>query len=489
MKRTMKTTYYSGNAFVWVPKMAVLLIIALLSTTYIQAQSLTGSTWDLGTATAGSGYTNWANNGVISLTDTTTGAANTCRGSAVTETSGYNPTTNFSKCFRVFFGCPSNDQIGTLDPGGCPSCPYTDQNGDGLAFSFWENTGTFSANNANTCGGGLGYHNGLNGSGNGKMITIEFDTYSSLGTSGVDGSYGGGAPGSGINDEISIHKDEDSGDSGLITAGGTVNAGNLEDGLEHDVCITYNAGTHILAVTIDGTSKISYDLGATYNFNTYFSGTTLNYTWSAGEYGATNLQTIGPAGSQIFATMGHNPCTHAVVMPVRLISFTGELTNETVLLNWATATETNNAKFIIERSADGVNWASIGEVAGAGSISSIVNYNFIDNAPLNGIAYYRLKQVDVDGTSTLSSVIAVQTGGDQSVHIGPNPFDDALTITSSVKGNLDISISDVLGKQVYHVNQKNDTGTFSIQPDLASGTYVVTIQTETSVEQRKLIKK
>ena len=69
------------------------------------------------------------------------------------------------------------------------------------------------------------------------------------------------------NDEIAIHRDGLADDGGRLTA---VNAGNLEDGLEHTICITYTPGTRILAVTIDGNPLLSYDLGPTYNLQTYF---------------------------------------------------------------------------------------------------------------------------------------------------------------------------------------------------------------------------
>ncbi len=481
--KTNYTTYFNAKkeqaGFL---KGACMFIFFMISFTGLQAQSIAGSTWDLATSTGSSGYTNWGS-GVISLTDTTTGSG-TCQGSAVTETSGINPASNFSQCFRVFFGCPTNDQIGTL------ASPYTDFNGDGMAFSFWKNNATFTATNANTCGGGLGYDNALTGgASDGKMITIEFDTYSSLGTSTVDGSYGGGAPGSGINDEISVHKDMNSNDGGLINPAGTVNAGNLEDGFQHDLCISYNAGTHILTVTLDAVTKLSYDLGATYNLSTYFGASTLNYTWSAGKYGANNLQTVGPSGTNLFAVMGHNPCTGAVVMPVSLIAFTAEMMNETVVLNWTTVVETNNKKFIIERSQNLSNWVAIGEVAGNGNTTALVNYSFTDNAPLNGLTYYRLKQVDNNGTYSNSNVVVIEQTKGQLVNIGPNPFDEALTITTNIKGSLDISIHDVLGRLLYQAKQKVEDGKLLLHPELASGAYVITIQTDAFVEQQRIIKK
>ena len=463
----------------------VVLVMSMLTlTNVVSAQSVVGSTWDVGTKTANSGYTNFGS-GVIALTDTTTGSGS-CQASAVHETSGYNPTTNFSKCFRVFFGCPGNDQIGTLDGGGCPSCPYTDFNGDGMAFSFWKNSATYNINAATACGGGLGYDNALSDA---KTITIEFDTYSSLGTSTVDGSYGGGAPGSGINDELSVHNNHESNDLGLInTPGtGTTNAGNLEDGLEHEVCISYNAGTHILSVTIDAVTKLSTDLGATNNLNTYFAGAILNYSWSAGKYGANNMQTIAPSGTGIFATVGHNFCTNAVA-PVTFISFTGKKINNAVVLNWSTALELNNQKFVVERSSDLYQWETLGEIAGAGNSSSIHNYSFTDFEALQGNSYYRLRQVDYNGTSAYSTIITVQEKLQQiNISVSPNPFDDAFTIQSNSTEKNNVFIHDVLGRLVYETSFEN--GSTTINPPIPAGTYIITVSSSAVVEQTKIVKK
>ena len=487
MENVYKTISTRKGDITWLVKVALLLSMLLIDNSLRAQVTTTGSTWDILTTTGASGYKNWGS-GVITLTDTTSGPG-ACQGSAVTETSGYNPATNFSKCFRVFFGCPGNDVIGSLDGGGCPSCPYTDQNGDGMSFSFWKNNATYTATNGNTCGGGLGYDNALTGGANdGKMISIEFDTYSSLGTSTVDGSYGGGAPASGsINDELSVHKDQNSNDLGLLPSS-TRNAGNLEDGLEHEVCITYDATTHILAVTIDAISKLSYNLATTgggSDLATYFGAATLNYTWSAGKYGATNMQTIGPTGVSIFGTVGHNLCTNTA--PVKLIGFAGRLINETAVLNWATAEEINNKEFIIERSADGANWQAIDVVAGHGNSNTILSYKYTDYTPLASLSYYRLKQVDLDGKYEYTKIVAVEKTTTHHINLMPNPFDDAITITSDTDGKVNVQIYDMLGKIVYSTT--STTSLFTIHPELPAGTYVVSVQTDTFVDQQKMIKK
>lgn len=484
MKKDVYTISDTKSDVAWFVKVILLLTLLLIANN-LRAQSITGTTWDLATSTGGAGYINWNSGGAITLTDTVSGSS-ACQGSAVTETSGYNPATNFNMCFRVFFGCPGNDVIGN------PGNAYTDENGDGMAFSFWKNDATFTATNGNTCGGGLGYDNALTGGSIGaKMVTIEFDTYSSLGTSTVDGSYGGGASGSGsINDEISVHKDANSNDLGLL-AGSTVNSGNLEDGLEHEVCISYNATSHLLNVTLDGVGKlVNYNLstGLGMDMTTYFGGgATLNYTWSAGKYGAKNMQSIAPTGVSIFGAAGHNFCNNTA--PVKLISFTGRMLNETVLLNWATAEEKDNKEFIIERSADGRNWFAIGTVAGNGTIQTLVNYEYTDYSPLAGVSYYRLRQVDIDDKFEYSKIVVVEKTNTHHIQLMPNPFDDEITISSDRDGKVNVQLHDVLGKLVYATSMENSNGLFTIHPELPAGTYIITVQTDTFVEQQKIIRK
>ena len=740
-------------------KVAPILFVLFLFVTNLFAQS---GGWDATSANGITGSFDYGNGVYRLLSDVNTG----CAGSSISETSvTYDPNgvTDFNQCYQVFFGCPGNDNIGA----------GTDLNGDGIAFSF--SKGPFSLV-ANSCGGGLGY---MEARADNKIITIEFDTYSSMGTAGFDANYGGGT--TGFNDEISLHKDGQAGDAlgliePLVGAGGIVNAGNLEDGLEHAVCINYNHITHVLSVTIDGVTKLAYDLDLKgMDLATYFGAGGLSQTWSSGKFGATNPSTVSnganitanlggvplcpagiditspangaifngcpvgpititatatpPAGnsvtfveffvdgisigtdntanysivytsptagnhaltavahwsggstsSTLFATnitvggninltstpptidatiealwtsyastivskgngamtpdlaatykvmydatnlyvlvdvtddilirdgsgglweddgielfidMGNDKAgaygandyqfsfnwnngtvvenKHGVVtgatfaqtnraggyimeirlpwsllgtvptsgasigfdigvndddnngtrdnqlswndatfgewnnpslfgtlqfsncnpLPISLISFTGKLTNNKVVLNWSTAVEINNNKFIIERSSDLSSWNSIGVVAaGVGNSISIKNYSLIDYYPLEGVGYYRLRQVDNDGTIAYSSIVAVELINKLvSISIMPNPFDDALTLQSTSQDALEIIIYDVLGRLLFHANQKVIDGLVVIHPELSSGTYVVTVQAGALIERQMVVKK
>jgi hypothetical protein len=98
-------------------------------------------------------------------------------------------------------------------------------------------------------------------------------------------------------------------------------------------------------------------------------------------------------------------------LPVELISFQGRTIGEENLLTWSTATEHNNDHFDVERSADGAEFEWIGTMDGAGNSQQVINYELNDRQPLRGYNYYRLKQVDIDGTATYSNVVALFNRG------------------------------------------------------------------------------
>ncbi|HSV76459.1 MAG TPA: hypothetical protein VLH37_05450 [Bacteroidales bacterium] len=95
-------------------------------------------------------------------------------------------------------------------------------------------------------------------------------------------------------------------------------------------------------------------------------------------------------------------------LPIELLSFSVNAGTESVLLNWETATETNNDFFTIERSTDVQNWEILGYVDGAGNSNKPLSYSFTDSQPLEGISYYRLKQTDFDGKYEYFGPVAAQ---------------------------------------------------------------------------------
>lgn len=115
-------------------------------------------------------------------------------------------------------------------------------------------------------------------------------------------------------------------------------------------------------------------------------------------------------------------------LPVQLGSFTVKANNDKAFLDWIIFTELKNTGFDIERSKDGINFEQIGFVAGKGSSNTTSQYQYIDNNPLQGINYYRLKQIDMDGSITYSQVKSVLFNSKPLVTFYPNPVKNILSI-------------------------------------------------------------
>jgi hypothetical protein len=98
----------------------------------------------------------------------------------------------------------------------------------------------------------------------------------------------------------------------------------------------------------------------------------------------------------------------ATVLPVEFTAFTAELYNGSPLLRWSTASETNNARFVIERTTDGEVFEAVGEVAGAGTTTQPRHYSYFDITAPAGVLYYRLRQIDFNGDYDFSQLRAVQ---------------------------------------------------------------------------------
>ncbi|MCL4857552.1 MAG: T9SS type A sorting domain-containing protein, partial [Flavobacteriales bacterium] len=95
------------------------------------------------------------------------------------------------------------------------------------------------------------------------------------------------------------------------------------------------------------------------------------------------------------------------VLPIELLSFTGKSIGSSNLLEWKTTTEINNDYFTLERSSNATHFSELGIIEGAGNSNTLLHYQYTDNAPLEGVNYYRLKQTDFDGRFSYSNIVAL----------------------------------------------------------------------------------
>ncbi len=205
-----------------------------------------------------------------------------------------------------------------------------------------------------------------------------------------------------------------------------------------------------------------------------------------------NIKMNTPVTSYSGFTFGTTSVSEDVhPLPVTFATFTGRQIGNSVVLEWATMSESDNDYFEIERSLDGVNYVTIGYVDGAGDSDRRIDYTFSDNAPESGYCYYRLSQVDFDGTRAYADkVISVQYTGDEvaQLTIVPNPTDGRFRVsaTSSMAGGV-VQLLSQTGNVLRTVNVDSFDATLDIS-DLPSGIYVLRFTANNRVLQQKVVK-
>jgi hypothetical protein len=140
-------------------------------------------------------------------------------------------------------------------------------------------------------------------------------------------------------------------------------------------------------------------------------------------------------------------------LPIELVSFQAQaLSNSTVDISWATASEWDNDYFEVERSADLVTWTTVAQEDAVGHSNALVEYGAVDEHPVAGVNYYRLRQTDLDGTSTLSHVAAVELkerdGLDVTVYPNPTSGQVFIRLAGMEAGEFDVTVLDAAGRQV-----------------------------------------
>ena len=170
-------------------------------------------------------------------------------------------------------------------------------------------------------------------------------------------------------------------------------------------------------------------------------------------------------------------------LPVELAAFTATLAGPAaVRLAWATASEKNSQQFEVERSANGRDFERLGTVAAAGSSSSARRYELTDTNPptRQSTLYYRLKQVDLDGTFSYSPVRTVTLAGAAvGISLYPNPTHaGAATLTGTVPGTV-VTVYDALGRPATSATaDASGTAALRLPAGLPAGVYVVRASTQ-----------
>jgi hypothetical protein len=182
--------------------------------------------------------------------------------------------------------------------------------------------------------------------------------------------------------------------------------------------------------------------------------------------------------------------TAATPLSVEARTFSVSKNNDSNKLSWQTASEKNNAQFQIERSQDGETFSKIGEVKGRGNSNVEQNYTFTDASPVKGINYYRLRQVDFDGTETVSKTVSTTFDGK-----GQNKFKAYPTLTQglvnvelSEEGKSEILVRDLTGRVLLTQNTEGVSNQTLNLGALSGGLYILSVRSNDSFETIKIQK-
>ena len=296
----------------------------------------------------------------------------------------------------------------------------------------------------------------------------------------------------------------------------------------------YSAGNNVYAAFDDFSIKYSDDDGETWqifptisfgspvvamkklNNGIFLAGTQTNGVFYTSDNGNNwNFLSVGlPSGSSDFPNFiaadinsilyigyysqgVYKNDTWQNVVPVEITSFTASSNGNNVILEWVTSTETNNSGFEILRSAQNNNvWRKIGFVNGNGTTTNQSDYSFIDSEVKTGKFFYRLKQIDFDGSFKYSDVVEIEVDVPDKFALyqnHPNPFNPTTKIKFVIGSQqlVIIKVYDMLGNEITTlVNDIKEPGIYESEfnaSQLSSGTYFYQLKAGNYVETKKLL--
>jgi len=217
------------------------------------------------------------------------------------------------------------------------------------------------------------------------------------------------------------------------------------------------------------------------------SGLTINYNSSTGVFSFSNISTsILPNNATRFITIASVSSTTA--LPVDLYSFSGSCEEGHPQLKWQSMSEYNNDYYLVERSKDGRVFETISTIPGKGTVDEISHYYYTDTENTAGGTYYRLSQVDFDGSKSVFKTIFLNCEEDTMIDIYPNPFEQTLHVKAEDGSGL-FTVRDLRGSIVFQSRYLQGEQTFNMPDKLNAGVYTVEFRSDSgSILHRKMIK-
>ncbi len=259
----------------------------------------------------------------------------------------------------------------------------------------------------------------------------------------------------------------------------------------NDVADSLNGGFKWLKVNSDSLKIMvigNFDVVAATGTVTFQNaGTWYNYLSGGTRTATGTAESITLQPGEYYVYVNRNADSLLNVLPLKLLSFTGRRNSGDISLTWATSNEVNVKHFLIERSFNGVQFASISTISARNTSNSQLTYNYADKDPRavksDKKIYYRLKMVDKDGKYTYSNIAVINSSASaKSLSLYPNPVKGSqvfVSLNESGSSNIYIKIEDVTGR-VYskYVLRNNSNSAIPVDVKrLRNGTYVIKVET------------
>lgn len=250
--------------------------------------------------------------------------------------------------------------------------------------------------------------------------------------------------------------------TGSVIIKGNVNLGN------NGTITVGGSGT----VQIDGNFTGGTNTALAVNGNVSIGGSLTVGNGSIASGSGTVSVTGGCADGTSPSFCGNGP------LPVSLLFFRGQLDQTRIVTNWATASELNFDYFEVERSVDGKDFRVLGKIDGNGTTNVRHDYSYIDENPIIGFNYYRLKSIDFDGYTEYFKVVAVDFSGKKEFSISPNPTSGnyvGVTLNFAPDSNTRVVIYDNLGSPISEYVPTDNFQMIEFPQTLKSGIYFAKI--------------
>ncbi|MNQ88385.1 hypothetical protein D3C85_1036450 [compost metagenome] len=174
-------------------------------------------------------------------------------------------------------------------------------------------------------------------------------------------------------------------------------------------------------------------------------------------------------------------------LPVSLESFTAKKVNTAVQLNWKIASELNNDRFVIERSTDRIDFQKLKDIQSKGDTQNTVLYSYTDYTPLKGNNYYRLSQVDKDGTSKILAADVVKFDlSNLKIATYPNPATNFIKLKlNDFEGAVNVKLISLLGQKLLSKRFEPSQEIYLDIRNINAGNYVLLIETSERIYSHK----